>query len=268
MKVNEESEKTGLKLNIQKTKIMASSPITSWQIDGGSMETVTDFIFLVSKITDGDCKHEIKRCLLLEEKLWPTLYSILKSRDTTLPTKVCLIKVMVFPVVMCGCESWTIKKAKHRRIDVFELWCWRRLLRVPWTAWRSNQSILKEISPEYSLEGLMLNLKLNTLATWCEELTHWKRPWCRERLKVGGEEDYRGWDGWMASPPQWTWVWVSSGSWWWTGRPGILQSMGSQRVGHNWATELNSWNSLFDSEIWNVFHLILSQSSHLFHKSK
>ena len=140
---------------------------------------------------------------------------------------------------MYGCESWTINKAKHQKIDAFELWCWRRLLRVPWTARRSNQSILKEISPDYSLEGLMLKLKLNTLATWCEELTHLKRPWFWERLKAGGERDNRGWDGWMASPTQWTRVWVNSGSWWWTGRPGVLQSMWSQRVGHDWATELN-----------------------------
>ena len=157
MKVKEESEKVGLKLNIEKMKIMASGSITSWQIDGETMETVADFIFLGSKITvDGDCSHEIKRCLLLGRKAMTNLESILKSRDITLPTKVCLVKAMVFPVVMYGCESWTIKKAEHRRIDAFELWCWRKLLRVPWTARRSNQSI----SPEYSLEGLMLKLKL------------------------------------------------------------------------------------------------------------
>ena len=148
MKVKEENEKGGLKLNIQKTKIMAYSPITSWKIDG---ETVADFIFLGSKITaDGDYSHEIKRCLLLRRKVMTNLHSILKSRDITLPTKVHLVKAMVFPVVMYGSESWTIKKAKHRRIDAFELWCWKRLLRVPWTARRSNQSILKEITPEYS----------------------------------------------------------------------------------------------------------------------
>ena len=147
-------------LNIQKTKIMASGPITSWQIDVETMETVTDFIFLGSKITeDGDCSHEIKRPLLLGRKAMTNLDSILKSRDITLPTKVCLIKAMVFPVVMYRCESWTIKKAEHRRIDAFELWCWRRLLRVPWTARRSKQSILKEISPDCSLEGLMMKLK-------------------------------------------------------------------------------------------------------------
>ena len=161
MRVKEESEKVGLKLNIQKSKIMASGPITSWQIDGKRMETMRDFIFLGSKITaDGDCSHEIKRCLLLGRKAVTNLDSILKSRDITLPTKVCLIKAMVFPVVMYGCESWTMKKAECRKIDAFELWCWGRFLGIPWTARRSNQSILKEISPEYSLEGLMLKLKL------------------------------------------------------------------------------------------------------------
>ena len=161
MKVKEETQKVGLKLNIQKTKIMASGPITSWQIDGETMQTVADFIFGGSKITaDGDCSHEIKRCLLLGMKVMTSLDSILKSRDITLPTKVCIVKAMVLPVVMYGCENWTIKKAEHRRIDAFELWCWRRLLRVPWTARRSKQSILKEISPECSLEGLMLKLKL------------------------------------------------------------------------------------------------------------
>ena len=161
MTVKEESEKFGLKLNIQKSKIMASGPITSWQIDGETMETVTDFIFGGSKITtDGDCSHEIKRRLLLGRKVMTNLDSIFKSRDITLPTKVRLVKTMVFPVVMYGCENWTIKKAERRRIDTLELWCWRRLLRVPWTARRPNLSILKEISPEYSLEGLMLKLKL------------------------------------------------------------------------------------------------------------
>ena len=161
MQVKEESEKVGLKLNIQKTKIMASGPITSWEIDGETVKTVLDFIFLGSKITaDGDCSHEIKRRLLLGRKVMTNLDSILKSRDITLPTKVCLVKAMVFPVVMYGCESWTVKKAENGRIDAFELWCWRRLLRVPWTARRSNQSILKEISPGISLEGMMPELKL------------------------------------------------------------------------------------------------------------
>ena len=161
MKVKEETEKIGLKLNIQKTKIMASGPITSWKIDGKTVETVSDFNFGGSTITaDGDCSHEIKRCLLLGRKVMTNLKSILKSRDITLPTKVCLVKAVVFPVVMYGCESWTIKKAECQRIDAFELWCWRRLLRVPWPARRSNQSILKEISPGISLEGIMLKLKL------------------------------------------------------------------------------------------------------------
>ena len=160
MKVKEESEKVGLKLNIHKTKIMAPSPITSWQIDWETVETVGDFIFLGSKIiADGDCSHEIKRCLLLERKVMTNLDGVLKSRDITLPTKVHLVRAVVFPVVMYGCKSWTITKAEHRIIDAFELWCWRKLWRVPWTARRSNQSILKEISPEYSLEGLMLKLK-------------------------------------------------------------------------------------------------------------
>ena len=193
---------------------------------------------------------------------------ILRSRDITLPTKVRLVKAMVFPVVMYGCESCTVKKAERQRTDAFELLCWRRFLRVPWTARRSNQSILK-ISPGCSMEGLMLKLKLqyfghlmwrvdslekdwcwswsyNTLVTWCEELTHLKRPWCWERLRAGGEGDDREWDGWMASPTRWTWVWMDSGSWWWTGRPGVLQFMGSQRVRHDWATELN-WTSAINN---------------------
>ena len=161
MKVKEESEQVGLKLSIQKTKIMASGPITSWEIDGETVETVSDFIFLSSKITaDGDCSHEIKRRFLLERKVMTNLDSILKSRDITFPAKVYLVKAVVFPVVMYGCESWTARKAEHRRIDAFELWCWRRFLRVPWTARRSNQSILKEISIGCSLEELMLKLKL------------------------------------------------------------------------------------------------------------
>ena len=219
-------------------KIITSTPITSWQIDGETVETVSDFILLGSKITaDWDCSHEIKIHLLLGRKIMTNLDSILKSRDITLPTKVRVVKAMVFPVVMYGCESWTIKKAEHSRIDAFELWCWRRLLRVPWTARRSHLSILKEISPECSLEGLMWSWNSNILATWWEELTHLKRPWCWERLRAGGERNDRGWDGWMALPTRWTWVCVNSRSWWWTGRPGELQFMGSQRVG--WATELN-----------------------------
>ena len=176
MKVKEESEKVGLKLNIQKTKIMASGPITSWEIDGETVETVSDFTFLGSKITaDGDCSPEIKRRLLLGRKVMTNLDSILKSRGITLPAKVHLVKAMVFPVVMYGCESWTVKKAECQKIDAFELWCWRRLLRVPWTARRSNQSILKEIGLGCSLKGMMLKLNSSTLATSCKELTHWKR---------------------------------------------------------------------------------------------
>ena len=161
MKVKEESEKVGLKLNIQKTKIMTPGPITSWEIDGETVETVSDFILGGSKITaDDDCSHEMKRCLLLGRKVMTNLNYILKSRDITLPTKVHLVKAMVFPVVMYGFESWTVKKVERQRIDAFELWCWRRLLRVPWTARRSNQSIRKEISPGISLAGMMLKLKL------------------------------------------------------------------------------------------------------------
>ena len=170
------------------------------------------------------------------------LDSILKSRDITLPTNVHLVKAKVFPIVMHGCKSWTIKKAECQRIDAFELWCWRRLLRVSWTVRRANQSILKGISPEYSLEGLMLWLKrqyFGHMISIGQIQTHLKRPWYWERFMARGEGDDRGWDGWMASPTQWTWVWVNSGRWWWTGRPGVLQSMGSQRVGHDWATELN-----------------------------
>ena len=166
------------------------------------------------------------------------LDSILKSRDITLPTKVHLVKAVVFPVVMYGCETWTVKKAEHQRIDAFGLWCWRRLLRVPWTARRSNQSILKEISPGCSLEDWCQSWNCNTLATSCEELTHWKRLWCWEGLGAEGEGADRGSDVWMASLTQWTWIWVSSGTWWWTGRPAVLQSMGSQRVGHDWVTKL------------------------------
>ena len=174
------------------------------------------------------------------------LDSILKSRDITRPTKVYLVKAMVFPVVMYGYERWTISKAEHWRIDAFELWCWRRLLRVPWTARRSKKSVLKKINPDYSLEGLMLKLKLQYFG-----YLMWRIDSMEKTLMLGkieGEEgDDRGWDGWMASPTQWRWVWVSSGSWWWTGRPGMLQSMGLQRVGHNWVTELN-WTELKDLE--------------------
>ena len=202
LKVKNESEKVNLKLNIHKTKIMASSPITS---NSGNSDRL---YFLGSKITaDDDCSYEIKWHLLLDRKDMTNPDSMLKSRDITLPTKVHLVKAVVFPVVMYRCE-----KAEHQKIDAFELWFWRRLLRVSWNSRRSNQSILKEISPKYSLEGMMLKLKLQYLATWCKELTHLKRHWCWARLKAGGERDNRGWDSLMASLTQWTWVWVSSGS--------------------------------------------------------
>ena len=201
MKVKEESEKVDLKLNIQKTKITASSPIPSWEIDGETMETVTDFIFLGLKITaDGECSHEIKRRLFLGRKVMTKLDIISKSRDITLSANVCLVKAMVFPVVVYGCESWTIKKAEHWRIDAFELW-WRRLLRVPWTARILNQSILKEISPEYSLEGLMLKLKLQYFATWCEDWLIGKDPdagkdWKQEE-KGMTEDEMVEWHHWL-----------------------------------------------------------------------
>ena len=170
------------------------------------------------------------------------LGSILKRRDITLPTKVHLVKAMVFPVVMYGCESWTIKKAEGRRIDAFELWCWRRLLRVPWTARRSNQSILKEINPEYSLEGLMLKLKVQYLGHLMQRTDSFEKILMLEK-RAGGEGDNRGWDGWMSSPTQWIWVWINSRSWWWTGKPDVLQCMGSQRTTErmNWTDAGKDW---------------------------
>ena len=196
-------------------------------------------------VVGGDYKHEIKRCLLLGRKVMTDLDSILKSRDIALPTKVCLVKAVVFPVVMYGCEIWTIKKAECRRIDAFELWCWRRLLRVPWTARRSSQSLLKEISPGCSLEGLMLKLKRQYFGHLMQRTASFENTLIWESLRAVGEGDDKGWDGWMASPTRWTWVWVDFGSWWWTGRPGMLRFMGSQRVGHDWATELN-WTGRWD----------------------
>ena len=221
---------------------MASGPITWWQIDGETVETVADFIFAGSKITaDGDCSHEIKRHLLLGRKVMTNLDNILKGRDITPPTKVCLVKAMVFPVVKYGCESWTIKKAKSRRIDAFELWCWRRLLRVPWTARRSNQSILKETSPECSLEGLMLKLKLQYFGHLM-----WKAGSFEKTLRLGKIEGKRrrGWKRmrWLddiTDPMEMSLSKLQE--LWWTGRLGVLWSMGSRRVGHDWATELNWW---------------------------
>ena len=192
----------------------------TWGNNGNSEK----FVLGSSKIPeDGDYSHEIKRCLLLRRKIMTNLDSILKSRDLTFPTKFHLVKAMVFPLVRYGCESWIIKKAEYQRSDAFELWCWRRLLRVPWTTRRFNQSILKEISSEYSLGGLMLKLKLLYFCHLMQRTDSLERLWCWERLRAGGEGDDRGWDGWMASPSHWTWVWVNSGCWWWTGRPGVLR---------------------------------------------
>ena len=200
------------------------------------METVRDFIFLGSKITaDGNYSHEIKRHLLLGRKAMTNLGSIWKSRDIAFPTKICLVKAMVFPVVMYGCDSWTIKKAEHWRIDAFEPWCWRRLLRVPWTARRSIQSTLKAINPEY-LEGLILKLKLQYFGHLMRKADSLEKSLLLGRL-VAGEESDGGWNGWMVSPTQWTWVWANSRRQWRTEKPGVLQSMGSQRIGYDLATE-------------------------------
>ena len=231
MKMKEESEKVGLKLNIQKTKIMASGPVTSRHIDGETMETVTDFIFLVPKSCWQWLQPWNQRCLLLGRKAMTNLDSVLKSRDMTLLTKVHLVKATVFPVVMYGCESWIIKKAKCQRMDAFELWCWRRLLRVPWTARRSNQSILKEISPEYSLEGLMLKLKLQYFGHLMQRTDSLEKTLMLGKiLKAGGKGDDRRWDAWMASPIQWTWVWVNFERWWWTGMPGSCSPWGRKEL--------------------------------------
>ena len=188
----------------------------------------------------GDCSHEIKRRLLLERKAMTNLDSILKSRNISLPTKVRLVKAMVFPVVMCGCESWTMKKFECGRIDAFKPCCWRRCLRVPWTASRSNQSILKEINPEYALKGVVLKWKLQIFGHLMWRADSLKRPWCWQRLKVEAEGDDRGQESWMAPSNQWTWVWANSRGWWRTGKPGVLQSMGSHRVVRDWTT-IGDW---------------------------
>ena len=232
-------------------KIMASGPITLWQIDREIMETVTDFIFVGSKITtDGDCSHKIKSHLFLGRKAMTDADSILKSRDITLLTKVRLVRAMVFPVVMFGYESWTVKESWVPKNRCFWTVVLEKTLESP-----LDFKEIQPVHPKGNQSWIFIGRTdadaqtLNTLATWCEELTHWKRPWCWERLKVGGEGDNRGWAGWMASPTWRTWVWASFGSWWWTGEPGMLQSMGSLRVGHDWATELN-W--MCGCESWTI----------------
>ena len=215
-------------------------------------------IFWAPKITaDGDCSHEIKRHLLLGRKVMINLDSILKSRDITLLAKVHLVKAMIVPVVMYGCESWTTKKAEHWRTDAFELWCWKRFLRVLGLQGDPTSPSWRKSVLNIHQKDWCWSWKSNTLATWCEELTHLKSPWCWERLKAGGEGDDRGWDGWMASLTQWTWVWVNFGSWWWTGRPGVLLPMGLRRVRHDWVTELN-WT---ETAYWKAEPLISQQMS-------
>ena len=246
--------KSWLKARHSKTKTIASGPTTWWLIDGETMETVTDFIFLHSKITaEGDCSHDIKRRLLLGRKSYDQL-SILKSRDITWRTKVPLVKAMVFPVITYGYESWTIKKAENWRTDAFELCCWRRLLRVPWTERRSNQFILK-ISPGCLLEGLMLMLKLQYFDHRMGRTDSLEKTLILGKIegrRRGGQQRVRWLDGMSLGKlklTQWTWVWVSSRSWWWAGKPGVLQCMGSQRFGHDWATELN-W-SIVENLKWD-----------------
>ena len=240
---------------------MASGSITSWQIDGGKMETVMDFIFLSYKVTaDVICSYELKRHLLLRRKAMTNLDSILKSRDITLPTKAHLVKAMFFPGVMCGCESCSMKKAEYQIIDAFELWCWRRLLRVPWTARRSKESILQDISPEYSLKELVLKLKLQYFGYPMWRATHWKRCSCWKRWKAWGEGDDRGQDVWMASSARWTWVWASSGWLWRTGKPGMLQSIGWQRFRYDWVMNMN----ILFKTLWANWYLTLSPSQVVF----
>ena len=240
MKVKEESEKVGLKFNIQKTKSWHLVPSFHGKYTGKQWKQVSDFISGGSKITaDGDCSHEIKRRLLLGRKVMTNLGSISKSRDITMPT----IKAMAFPVVMYGCESWPVKKAERWKVDAFKLWCWRRLLRVPWTGRRYNRSILKEISPGCLLEGLVLKLKLQYFGHLMQRADSLEKTLMLGGIgsrRKRGRQRTRWLDG-IAT--RWTWVWVNSRSWWWKGRPGLLRFMRSQRVGHDWATELN-WTEL------------------------
>ena len=241
MNVKQESEKVGLKLSIQKTKIMGSGPITSWQIDGETVETVTDFIFCGSKMTaDGDCSHEIKRCLLLGRKVMTNPDSILKSRDITLPKMVRLVKAMVSPVVMYGCESWTIKRAECWRIDAFELWCWRRLL-SPLNCKEIQTVHPKWISPDYSLEGLMLKLKLQYFGRLMWRTDSLEKTLMLGKIEGGRRRGRQKMRWLMTSRTQWTWVWVNSGSLWWTGRPGMLRPV--HRVAKSWML-LSNWTEL------------------------
>ena len=255
-------KKAGLECNTQKMKIMSFGTITSWPIDGGKVETVTGIIFLGSKIiADSDCSHEIKRHLLLRREAMTNLGSILKSRDNTLPTKVCIAKALVFPVVMYGCKSWIIKKLEPWRTDAFKLWFWRKLFRVLWTAGRKNKNKNKNKNSESQRKSTLnihwkewcWNWSSNTLTTWCKESTHWQRPWCWERWRVRGEGGDRGWDAWMASPTQWIWVWANSGRQWRIGKACVLQFFRSQIVGHNLATPflviIKCWFGFLDGSV-------------------
>ena len=238
---------------------MVSGPMIPWQIDGETMEAVTDFIFWGSKITaDGDWSHEIKRCLLLGRKAVTNLDSVLKSRDITLPTKVHLLKTMVFPVVMYGWKCWTVKKAAYQRIDAFKLWCWRWLLRVLGQQGDPTSQSWRKSTLNIHWKGWCWNWSASTLATWCKELTLWKRPWCWKRLRAG-EGNNIEWDGWMASSTQWTWVWASSGRWWRAGKPGVLQSMGSQRIRHNLVTKQQETGNMS----YNLTIFVVQSLSHV-----